>query len=128
VIVTPIERSLPDMRAVNRPGSAADEIGCLSRVHAACATEPIDRERLTRHRRVVSSMDRNGGGAIGLRRDERVHHEADRCRHPGSLRVAPKLRSRRLFETTKNDENAMAAPATSGLRSPAAAMGIAAML
>ena len=39
-----------------------------------------------------------------------------------------KCRSRALFQTTKADEKAMAAPAMSGLRSPQAASGIAATL
>lgn len=39
-----------------------------------------------------------------------------------------KLRSRRLLLTTKTDENAIAAPASMGLSSPAAASGSAAML
>ena len=39
-----------------------------------------------------------------------------------------KLRRRKLFETTKNDEKAIAAPAISGLSRPAAATGMAAML
>jgi hypothetical protein len=43
-------------------------------------------------------------------------------------RMAPKLRSRKLFETTKKDEKAIAAPAIKGLSSPAAAIGIAATL
>jgi len=42
--------------------------------------------------------------------------------------AAPKLRRRRLLETTKNDENAIAAPAISGLSRPAAAIGMAATL
>lgn len=40
----------------------------------------------------------------------------------------PNRRNRRLFVTTNNDDNAMAAPAISGFNSPDAAMGIAAML
>ena len=47
---------------------------------------------------------------------------------PRHRRLAPKLRSRKLFETTKNDENAIAAPAISGLSRPAAAIGMAATL
>ena len=39
-----------------------------------------------------------------------------------------KRRSRRLFVTTNTDENAIAAPATVGLSSPATANGIAATL
>ncbi len=42
--------------------------------------------------------------------------------------AAPKLRRRRLLETTKNEENAIAAPAISGLSRPAAAIGMAATL
>ena len=47
---------------------------------------------------------------------------------PTQAAVALKLRRRREFETTKTDENAIAAPASIGLRSPAAASGIAATL
>ena len=43
-------------------------------------------------------------------------------------RLTPKLRRRKLFETTKKDENAIAAPAIKGLSRPAAAIGIAATL
>jgi hypothetical protein len=39
-----------------------------------------------------------------------------------------KRRSRREFETTETLENPIAAPAMSGLRRPAAARGMAAML
>jgi hypothetical protein len=42
--------------------------------------------------------------------------------------VGRKRRSRRLFVTTKTLEKAIAAPATSGLSTPAAASGIAATL
>ena len=42
--------------------------------------------------------------------------------------AAPQLRKRRLLETTKNEENAIAAPAISGLSRPAAAIGMAATL
>jgi hypothetical protein len=38
------------------------------------------------------------------------------------------LRSRRLFQTTKTDDSVMVAAATSGLRNPAAASGMAARL
>src|SRR5215471_20099746 len=41
---------------------------------------------------------------------------------------APNRRNRTLLATTKTDEAAIAAPAMSGLRNPAAASGIAAML
>ena len=39
------------------------------------------------------------------------------------LLAASKLRNRRLFETTNTEENAIAAPASIGLSSPAAANG-----
>jgi hypothetical protein len=42
--------------------------------------------------------------------------------------VTPKRRSRTLLATTNADDAAIAAPAISGLRNPAAAIGIAAML
>ena len=57
---------------------------------------------------------------------------AEHFRQPARTAVdqsrLPKLRSRKLFDTTKNDENAIAAPATSGLSNPAAAIGMAATL
>ena len=48
--------------------------------------------------------------------------------HQMSSRSLWKRRRRRLFETTKTLENAIAAAATIGLRSPATASGIAATL
>ena len=49
--------------------------------------------------------------------------------HPFGARLSrPKFRSRKLLETTKKDEKAIAAPAISGLSRPATAIGMAAML
>ena len=46
--------------------------------------------------------------------------------HPG--RGTPKRRSRRLFQTTKTEDRVMVAAATSGLRKPNAASGMASRL
>ena len=51
-----------------------------------------------------------------------------RRRYPSCAAPSPKRRRRRLLPTTLTDENAIAAPAMSGLRSPAAARGMAAVL
>lgn len=84
---------------------------------------------------VLCATGRNGEASTGLHAVERSrvgggqrHRLTVRCRLVPQLSMAPKFRNRRLFETTKNDENAMAAPATSGLSNPAAAIGMAAML
>ena len=53
-----------------------------------------------------------------------LHDVSLLCAHA----FAPKLRMRKLLETTKKDEKAIAAPAISGLSRPAAAIGIAATL
>lgn len=67
---------------------------------AALATQPGDGKRLTH------SGIHPFGGMLGL----------------------PNFRNRKLLETTKKDEKAIAAPAISGLSMPAAAIGMAATL
>ncbi len=64
----------------------------------------------------------------GLPPSPRPISPSGRRRTAGQAEVARKERSRRLLLTTKTDDNAIAAPASIGLSSPAAATGRAATL
>jgi hypothetical protein len=108
----------------------------LTSTHAG---SPSSSQRLPRRWRAVSSHTSAIVSAPEpvLRRsalnDTRSSTETMQHRHPVDLPTprhlaghggyASKRRSRRLFETTKTLENAIAAPAISGLSSPAAASG-----
>jgi hypothetical protein len=99
-------------RVVGHGGGLGDGIG-LDPLHPRPAPQHGLDHRLLRTPQHRVDIQDGGGALLGC------HHEAP---------VAPKRRSRSELATTLTLDNAMAAPAMTGLSNPAAASGIAAVL